>query len=64
MGTDFGQPTQAEDGVTATGARPILIAYNVNLDTDDKTLANSIASKIRTSGSLVKDENGAEGHRR
>jgi glutamate formiminotransferase/formiminotetrahydrofolate cyclodeaminase len=45
-------------GVTATGARTILIAYNVNLDTDDKSKANSIASKIRTSGSLVKDENG------
>ena len=45
-------------GVTAAGARPILIAYNVNLDTNDKTKANSIAAKIRTSGSLVKDENG------
>ena len=45
-------------GATATGARPILIAYNVNLDTKDKSKANSIASKIRTSGSLVKDENG------
>ena len=45
-------------GVTATGARPILIAYNVNLDTDDKSKANSIAAKIRTSGSIVKDENG------
>jgi len=45
-------------GVTATGARPILIAYNVNLDTHDKSKANSIAAKIRTSGSLVKDENG------
>ncbi|MBN28809.1 MAG: glutamate formimidoyltransferase [Euryarchaeota archaeon] len=45
-------------GVTATGARAILIAYNVNLDTDDKSKANSIAAKIRTSGSLVKDENG------
>ena len=45
-------------GVTATGARPILIAYNVNLDTDDKSKANSIAAIIRSSGSLVKDENG------
>jgi len=45
-------------GATATGARPILIAYNVNLDTNDKSKANSIASKIRTSGSIVKDENG------
>tara|TARA_B100000287_G_scaffold73689_1_gene65361 strand:- start:1411 stop:2451 length:1041 start_codon:yes stop_codon:yes gene_type:complete len=45
-------------GATATGARQILIAYNVNLDSDDKGKANSIASTIRTSGSLVKDENG------
>ena len=45
-------------GATATGARQILIAYNVNLNSDDKTKANSIASMIRTSGSLVKDVNG------
>tara|TARA_B100000945_G_scaffold317558_1_gene320639 strand:- start:1266 stop:2306 length:1041 start_codon:yes stop_codon:yes gene_type:complete len=45
-------------GATATGARQILIAYNVNLDSDEKAKANSIASTIRTSGSLVKDENG------
>ena len=45
-------------GATATGARSLLIAYNVNLNTDDKSKANSIASKIRTSGSIVKDEDG------
>ena len=45
-------------GATATGARQILIAYNVNLDTDDKKKANSIAATIRTSGSLLKDEKG------
>tara|TARA_B100001996_G_scaffold356073_1_gene319154 strand:- start:270 stop:1247 length:978 start_codon:yes stop_codon:yes gene_type:complete len=45
-------------GVTATGARQVLIAYNVNLNTDDKKIANSIASKIRTSGSLIRDDNG------
>ena len=45
-------------GATATGARSLLIAYNVNLNTDEKTKANSIASKIRTSGSIVKDEDG------
>lgn len=56
---DYG-PTEFNPkmGVTAAGARPILIAYNVNLDTDDKKKANSIASKIRTSGSLVVDQNG------
>jgi len=45
-------------GATATGARQVLIAYNVNLDTNDKAKANSIASTIRTSGSLMRDENG------
>ena len=45
-------------GVTATGARNILVAYNVNLNTKEKSSANRIAGKIRTSGVLVKDENG------
>ena len=56
---DFG-PTSFNPrmGVTATGARQILIAYNVNLDTNDKAKANTIASSIRTSGSLIKDEQG------
>ena len=56
---DFGpvkfQPTM---GATATGARNFLIAYNVNLNTADKSKANTIASKIRTSGIVVKDDNG------
>ena len=56
---DFG-PSQFNPlfGVTATGARPILIAYNVNLDTNDKAITNKIAGKLRTSGILMKDENG------
>jgi len=45
-------------GATATGARSLLIAYNVNLNTDDKSKANSIASKIRTSGAIVRDLHG------
>ena len=45
-------------GATASGARNILIAYNVNLDTDDKSLANIIAGKLRTSGVLKKDQDG------
>jgi glutamate formiminotransferase len=48
---DFGEaqphPTA---GATAIGARPILIAYNVNLDTDRLDVAKRIASIIRTSG--------------
>ena len=56
---DFGPAVfNPKMGATATGARQILIAYNVNLDTDEKNKANTIAACIRTSGSLLKDENG------
>ena len=56
---DFGPASFIpKSGVTATGARNFLIAYNVNLNTDDKALANEIAGKIRTSGVLMKDEHG------
>ncbi len=34
-------------GATAVGARPILIAYNVNLDTQDLTIAKKIAKRVR-----------------
>ena len=36
----------------------ILIAYNVNLSTHDKSLANEIAGKIRTSGVIKRDDQG------
>jgi len=53
-------------GATATGARKFLIAYNVNLATDDKGVANKIAGALRTSGvpqrdadgEIIRDENG------
>jgi len=56
---DFG-PSQflPKMGVTATGGRNLLIAYNVNLNTDNKSQANQIAGKIRTSGYVIKDEEG------
>ena len=47
-----------KSGTTATGAREILIAYNINLNTNDKSIAGKIAGKIRTSGVLKKDANG------
>ena len=34
-------------GVTAVGARMSLVAFNVNLDTNDLTIANDIAKKVR-----------------
>ena len=56
---DFGKPEfNKKSGVTATGSRNMLIAFNVNLDTNDKSLANIIAGKIRTSGVLKKDDKG------
>lgn len=37
-------------GATAVGARPFLIAWNVNLATDDVELAKRIARRVRESG--------------
>ena len=37
-------------GAMAVGARPFLIAYNINLDTDDVELAKRIARRVRESG--------------
>ena len=37
-------------GAIAVGARPFLIAWNVNLDTEDVELAKRIARRVRESG--------------
>ena len=37
-------------GAVAVGARPFLIAYNVNLDSDDVDLAKRISRRVRESG--------------
>lgn len=37
-------------GAVAVGARPFLIAYNINLDSDDIELARRIARRVRESG--------------
>jgi glutamate formiminotransferase / formiminotetrahydrofolate cyclodeaminase len=57
---DFG-PTELTEkikksGATVIGARDILIAYNVNLNTKDKRIANEISQDIRESGKVVIDE--------
>jgi glutamate formiminotransferase/formiminotetrahydrofolate cyclodeaminase len=46
-------------GATVVGAREILIAYNVNLDTREPRLAREIAAHIRASGRLARDPQGA-----
>ncbi|MCF6459814.1 glutamate formimidoyltransferase [Clostridium sp. Cult3] len=48
---DFGPSTiNIKAGVTAVGARMPLVAFNVNLDTDDINVAKKIAKVVRASG--------------
>ena len=48
---DYGPQTiHPTGGVTAVGARMPLIAYNINLDTDDVEIAKKIAKVVRHSG--------------
>jgi glutamate formiminotransferase / 5-formyltetrahydrofolate cyclo-ligase len=48
---DFGPPRlHPSAGAVAVGARPFLIAYNINLDSDDIDLAKRIARRVRESG--------------
>jgi glutamate formiminotransferase / 5-formyltetrahydrofolate cyclo-ligase len=48
---DFGPPRlHPSAGAVAVGARPFLIAYNINLDTNDVELAKRIARRVRESG--------------
>ncbi|UCF66273.1 MAG: glutamate formimidoyltransferase [Acidobacteriota bacterium] len=56
---DFG-PTRfvAESGATIVGARPFLIAYNVDLNTPSRKLAHDIALDIREQGRFVRDADG------
>jgi glutamate formiminotransferase/formiminotetrahydrofolate cyclodeaminase len=46
-------------GATVVGARDFLIAYNVNLNTRDKKLANEVALSVREGGRAARDEAGA-----
>ncbi len=55
---DFGPATfNAKSGATVIGARKFLVAYNVNLNTTDKRLANRVAFDIREKGRPRRDEN-------
>ncbi|MCK4421731.1 glutamate formimidoyltransferase [candidate division WOR-3 bacterium] len=56
---DYGESVFNEkSGATVIGAREFLIAYNVNLNTKDRSLANKIAKTIRESGYPKKDKDG------
>jgi glutamate formiminotransferase/formiminotetrahydrofolate cyclodeaminase len=57
---DFGPARfHREAGATVIGAREFLIAYNVNLNTRDKKLANAIAQAIREAGRTKRAADGA-----
>jgi glutamate formiminotransferase/formiminotetrahydrofolate cyclodeaminase len=47
---DFGETFNEKSGATVIGAREFLIAYNFNLNTKDKKIANRIAWAIREAG--------------
>jgi glutamate formiminotransferase/formiminotetrahydrofolate cyclodeaminase len=64
---DYGKPVfNAKTGATNVGAREFLIAYNINLNTRDRSLARHIAFNLREkgrakrdkSGKIIRDENG------
>ena len=49
----------ARSGATVIGARPFLIAYNVNLRTTDAGIATDIARDVRETGRLVRRADGS-----
>jgi glutamate formiminotransferase / formiminotetrahydrofolate cyclodeaminase len=56
---DYGDTVfNIKSGATVTGARKVLIAYNVNLNIPDDKLAQEIALRIREIGRPLKDASG------
>jgi glutamate formiminotransferase/formiminotetrahydrofolate cyclodeaminase len=56
---DFGPARfNARAGATAMGSREFLIAWNVNLNTRDRKLANQIAAELRQTGKLKRNDAG------
>lgn len=56
---DYGPAAfNAKSGATVVGARPFLIAYNVDLNTDDRKLAHDIALDIREQGRKARGPDG------
>ncbi len=54
---DYGPVFNASAGATAIGARPFLIAYNINLNTREKRKAMKIAAILREKGIAKRDAN-------
>ena len=58
---DFGDEwsgSVAKTGATIIGARPFLIAWNINLNTNNQRKAEKIAATIRDKGAYVRNSNG------
>ncbi len=56
---DFGPAVFNERaGATAVGARDFLVAFNINLNTTSKRLANDIASDVREKGRFITNDKG------
>lgn len=49
----------ARTGAITVGARPILVAYNVNLEERDGRVSKMVGSIVRSSGRLLKSESGS-----
>lgn len=51
---DYGSSSfNAKAGATVIGARKILLAWNINIDTQDVKVAKEIAAEVRESGKLI-----------
>lgn len=58
---DYGEAVfNPKSGAAVTGARKVLIVYNVNLNTDNQKLAHEISLRIRESGRVMKDRYGKQ----
>ncbi len=60
---DFGKTDEViwkKSGVTVLGARKLLIAYNVNLNTREIAIARKIAARVRESGKLITQADGSK----
>jgi len=56
---DFGPAEfNSAAGATAVGAREFLVAWNVNLNTRDRKLANKVAARLRETGTIKRDSRG------
>jgi glutamate formiminotransferase/formiminotetrahydrofolate cyclodeaminase len=56
---DFGPATFVpRSGASVIGARKFLVAFNVNLNTRDKRLANRVALDVREKGRMRRDDHG------